>query len=58
MTADYDEVALRKVGERTLTGEIGRPEEIAAVALFLVSEAASYVDGEIVAANGGGSFGL
>jgi 3-oxoacyl-[acyl-carrier protein] reductase len=58
MTADYDEVSLQKVGERTLTGEIGRPEEIAAVALFLVSEAASYVDGEIVAANGGGSFGL
>gem|GEM_PF-829394 len=58
MTADYDEDALRKVGERTLTGEIGRPEEIAAVALFLVSDAASYVDGEVVAANGGGSFGL
>ena len=58
MTADYDEEALRKVGERTLTGAIGRPEEIAAVALFLVSVAASYVDGEIVAANGGGSFGL
>ena len=58
MTADYDEDALRKVGERTLTGAIGRPEEIAAVALFLVSDASSYVDGEIVAANGGGSFGL
>ncbi len=58
MTADYDEDALRKVGERTLTGEIGSPEEIAAVALFLVSDAASYVDGEVVAANGGGSFGL
>ena len=31
MTADYDEVALRKVGERTLTGKIGEPHEIAAV---------------------------
>lgn len=58
MTADYDEEALRKVGERTLTGAIGKPEEIAAVALFLVSDRASFVDGEIVAANGGGSFGL
>jgi len=58
MTADYDEVALRKVGERTLTGKIGEPHEIAAVACFLVSEAASYVNGEIVAVNGGGSMGL
>jgi 3-oxoacyl-[acyl-carrier protein] reductase len=58
MTADYDEVALRKVGERTLTGKIGEPHEIAAVACFLVSDAASYVNGEIVAANGGGSMGL
>jgi len=58
MTADYDDVALRKVGERTLTGKIGEPHEIAAVACFLVSDAASYVNGEIVAANGGGSMGL
>ena len=58
MTAEYDDEALRKVGERTLTGAIGEPREIAEVAAFLVSEAASYVDGEIVAVNGGGSFGL
>ncbi len=58
MTADYDDVALRKVGERTLTGKIGEPHEIAAVACFLVSDAASFVDGKIVAANGGGSMGL
>ena len=58
MTADYDDEALRKVGERTLTGQIGEPRQIAEVAAFLVSEAASYVDGEIVAVNGGGSFGI
>ena len=58
MTSEYSDEALRKVGERTLTGKIGEPEEIAAVALFLVSDAASFIDGEIVAANGGGSFGL
>jgi 3-oxoacyl-[acyl-carrier protein] reductase len=57
MTASYDEEARRKVGERTLVGRIGRPEEIAAVALFLISDAASYVTGEIVSVNGGGSFG-
>jgi NAD(P)-dependent dehydrogenase (short-subunit alcohol dehydrogenase family) len=57
MTASYDDEARRKVGERTLVGRIGKPEEIAAVALFLISDAASYVSGEIVNVNGGGSFG-
>jgi NAD(P)-dependent dehydrogenase (short-subunit alcohol dehydrogenase family) len=57
MTASYDEQARRQVGERTLVGRIGQPQEIAAVALFLISDAASYVTGEIVNVNGGGSFG-
>jgi 3-oxoacyl-[acyl-carrier protein] reductase len=58
MTASYDEAARRNVAERTLVQRIGRPEEIAAVAQFLISDAASYVTGEIVNVNGGGSFGL
>jgi NAD(P)-dependent dehydrogenase (short-subunit alcohol dehydrogenase family) len=58
MTADYSEDALRRVGERTIIGRIGQPEEIASVALFLVSDGASYITGEWVNVNGGGSFGL
>jgi NAD(P)-dependent dehydrogenase (short-subunit alcohol dehydrogenase family) len=58
MTADYSEDALRRVGERTIVGRIGQPEEIASVALFLVSDGASYITGEWVNVNGGGSFGL
>lgn len=58
MTADYSEDAIRLVGQRTLAGRIGEPNEIAEVALFLVSDASTYVDGEIVAVNGGASFGL
>jgi 3-oxoacyl-[acyl-carrier protein] reductase len=56
MTADYDEEAKRKVAERTLLGRIGQPEDIAAVAQFLISDAAAYMTGEIVHVNGGGSF--
>jgi len=57
MTADYDQEARRKVAERTLVGRIARPEEVAAVAQFLISDEASYVTGEIVNVNGGGSLG-
>jgi 3-oxoacyl-[acyl-carrier protein] reductase len=57
MTADYDEEARRKVAERTLLGRIGQPQDIAAVAQFLISDAARYMTGEIVHVNGGGSFG-
>ena len=56
MTAHYDEDARRRVAERTLAGRIGRPEEVAAVARFLISGAASYMTGDIVHVNGGGSF--
>jgi NAD(P)-dependent dehydrogenase (short-subunit alcohol dehydrogenase family) len=38
-------------------GRAGRPEEIAAVVRFVVSEAASYVTGHTIFANGGGPGG-
>ncbi len=58
MTADYSADALKQVGARTALGRIGRADEIAAVAMFLASDAASYISGEIVNVNGGGSFGI
>jgi NAD(P)-dependent dehydrogenase (short-subunit alcohol dehydrogenase family) len=57
MTAEYDEEALHKVAERTLIGRIGEAQEIAAVAQFLISDAASYMTGEVVHVNGGGYLG-
>lgn len=58
MTAEYSEDAKANVGARTLAGRIGQPEEIAAAAAFLISDAASYIDGQILPVNGGGSFGM
>lgn len=58
MTSDYSADALKRVGERTILGRIGRADEIAAVAMFLASDAASYITGEMVNVNGGGSFGI
>lgn len=57
MTAEYSDEAKAKVAERTLVGRMGQPEEIAEAAAFLASDKASYITGEIVNVNGGGSFG-
>lgn len=57
MTADYSADARARVAERTLVGRMGTPEEIARVAIFLTSDDAAYMTGEIVNVNGGGSFG-
>jgi len=58
MTADYSEAAVRHAGAKTLAGRMGEASEIALVALLLISDAAGYVQGEIVIVNGGGSLGL
>ena len=53
MMAHYDEKAMRRLSRRTLAGRIGSASEIARVASFLVSDAASYIDGQVIAVNGG-----
>lgn len=45
--------ARRAILSRTPLGRIGEPSEIAALALFLASDEASYLTGEIVYADGG-----
>ena len=62
--ADERRVLRRPGGARrsptnfTRIGRIGQPAEIAAVAAFLVSDAASFVTGASIVADGGFSAGL
>ncbi|MBE6638385.1 MAG: SDR family oxidoreductase [Ruminococcaceae bacterium] len=53
MNAMLDEEILLSLAEETPLGRIGRPQEIASLALYLASDAASFITGQIIGANGG-----
>ncbi len=48
-----DEAAAHRILSRTPIGRFGEPEEVAAIAAFLASDAASYVTGTTIFADGG-----
>jgi NAD(P)-dependent dehydrogenase (short-subunit alcohol dehydrogenase family) len=52
-TVMADEEGRRKVLSRTPLGRVGEPAEVAAVALFLASEMASYITGQTIFPDGG-----
>jgi 3-oxoacyl-[acyl-carrier protein] reductase len=53
MTVDLPDAAKKGIVEQTPLGRIGRPEEVAAAVVFLASEEASYITGQVVRVNGG-----
>jgi 3-oxoacyl-[acyl-carrier protein] reductase len=53
MTADLPDAAKQAIIDQTPLGRIGRPEEVAATVVFLASEEASYITGQVVRVNGG-----
>jgi 3-oxoacyl-[acyl-carrier protein] reductase len=53
MTADAPPMVRQMVLLRTALGRSGSPDEIATVALFLVSDDASFVTGQVLSPNGG-----
>jgi len=53
MTQSLPEAARKEFAERIPLGRFGTPEEVAELALFLASDAAAYVTGQVVGINGG-----
>lgn len=53
MTRTLDEKQIHALHARIPSGRLGRPEDVAAAAVFLASDAARYVTGETLNINGG-----
>lgn len=57
LTAALPEVQRQKLAERIPLGRLGRPEDVAAAVLYLASEEAQWVTGQVLAVNGGMAMG-
>jgi 3-oxoacyl-[acyl-carrier protein] reductase len=52
-----DDERIRAVSEQTPLGRPGQPEDIAGAAVYLASDAAAFVTGQVIQVNGGWNFG-
>ena len=53
MNGEYPPEVMQQLAEETPLGQIGTPEQVADCALFLASEGASFVTGQVLSPNGG-----
>lgn len=53
MLQSFDETELQQLAEEIPLGRIGEPNEVAQTVSFLLSDAASYITGQIISVNGG-----
>ena len=53
MNAALDEETLNSLKDETPLGRLGKPEEVAELVLFLASDAASFITGQIIGIDGG-----
>lgn len=51
--SSFDEEQLEDFGKQTPMGRMGQPSEVAPAYLFLASEEASYISGQVIHVNGG-----
>lgn len=53
MSKDWSQDLIATISKRTPLGRLAEPEDIARVAIFLASDAADFITGEVVEVNGG-----
>lgn len=53
MTSSLPEKARKAIEEQTPAGRVGKPDEVAAAVLYLASDEAAYVTGQVLRVNGG-----
>jgi NAD(P)-dependent dehydrogenase (short-subunit alcohol dehydrogenase family) len=58
LALDKDPERKKKVLSRTPLGRLGKPEEVASAALFLVTESSSFITGVVLPVDGGNSIGF
>ena len=53
MSAQWSEERRKEILSSIPLGRLGKPEDVAGAVLFLASEAAAFITGEIIDVNGG-----